>query len=779
MDVRAQDGVWRASSGTGPLAGVRVVDLGQYVAGPLAAMLLADQGADVIRIDPPGGPRWDSPVNAVLLRGRRIVELDLHDAADQQRAQALVASADVVIEGFRPRVTERLGVGPDAVLARSPHVVYCSLPGFGSSDPRADIAAWDGVVMAAAGAYSFEALFSFGHGDGVGTVFSPLALASVFGALEAALAITAALIARQRDGYGQHVEVPLFDALFEAIGLRGVIYEHGFPPFTDFGSGFYRCGDGRSLTFIATWFRHLQWFVDAAGCHQWVDEGLVDFDRLWKDPDAGKELVRRLAALFDTRPAREWEALGWEHGCTIGMLRSTDEWMSEPHATASGTLVDVDDPVLGTIRVPGAAVCLGNHPEVVAPPRGRRGRDPDGVLAALDAAPPAPRAVAPRDRDDRPPLAGRRVLDMTRVVAAPTAAKLLGQLGADVVKIDADPAVSTAAFTEPAFHEHLNRGKQTVIVDLHDDAGARLFARLAAEADIVVQNFSLGTAERLGIDHASVRRINPDVVYLYLNAYGRRGPWAGNRGYAELANITTGVTERSLGGAELPSGSSASMDQPRWTFTDYAAGVLGAFGAVLALYDRGRTGQGQLVETSLARATTLEQILYAVGSAGGATDWQPDRSREPRGASARGWTPLQRLYETSDGTIFVGARREQLPDLWRALGVVPAPGGSDTEVVAGLERALAARTTAEASTLLRDAEVGAHAVTSLVALMAPGGMADQRGLRLEEQSVHLGTIVMPGPVVRFGRTPMRPGALPGPFGSDRDAVLQRLGPDPS
>src|SRR5829696_5399447 len=119
---------------TKALEGIRVIDFGQYVAGPLAAMLLADQGADVIRIDPPGGPRWDSPVNAVLLRGRRIVEFDLHDTADRLRAQTLVASADVVIEGFRPGVAERLGVGPDAVLAGSPHVVYCSLPGFGSTD---------------------------------------------------------------------------------------------------------------------------------------------------------------------------------------------------------------------------------------------------------------------------------------------------------------------------------------------------------------------------------------------------------------------------------------------------------------------------------------------------------------------------------------------------------------------------------------------------------------------------------------------------------------------
>ena len=100
-------------------------------------------------------------------------------------------------------------------------------------------------------------------------------------------------------------------------------------------------------------------------------------------------------------------------------------------------------------------------------------------------------------------------------------------------------------------------------------------------------------------------------------------------------------------------------------------------------------------------------------------------------------------------------------------------------MASGLERAFAALTTAEASALLRAGDVGVHAVTSLVAVMAAGGMADQRGLRLEERSSHLGTIVMPGPVARFGRTPMRPGALPGPFGSDREAVLRRLGLDPT
>ena len=152
QSMGAAERLWSGGE-EGPLAGVRVVDFGQYLAGPLLGMLLADQGADVIRVDPPGGPRWETPVNAVLLRGRRSVSLDLHDERDRARAQALIADADVVIENFRPGVADRLGIGPSASLERNPGLVYVSMPGFGSNDPRSGVAAWEGVVMAATGAY--------------------------------------------------------------------------------------------------------------------------------------------------------------------------------------------------------------------------------------------------------------------------------------------------------------------------------------------------------------------------------------------------------------------------------------------------------------------------------------------------------------------------------------------------------------------------------------------------------------------------------------------------
>src|SRR5262249_12354397 len=153
------------------------------------------------------------------------------------------------------------------------------------------------------------------------------------------------------------------DALFEAIGLRGLSYERNGPKFTDFGSGLYRCADGRYFVFIASWFHHLERFVEAVGLQGWVADGGAGYDRLRSDPAMRPELKERLGALFATRPAREWEELARAHGCTVGMLRSAAEWIAEPQAVASGTLVDSVDPILGPVRGPGAAARLGRYAE--------------------------------------------------------------------------------------------------------------------------------------------------------------------------------------------------------------------------------------------------------------------------------------------------------------------------------------------------------------------------------------------------------------------------------
>ncbi|MGE3621421.1 MAG: CoA transferase [Acidimicrobiia bacterium] len=738
--------------GDGALRGLRVVDLGQYVAGPLAALLLAEQGADVIHLDPPGGPRWDTPANAYLLSRRRRIELDLSSTAGRDAARRLVASADVVVEGFRPGVADRLGVGPDESRASNPRLVYCSLPGFGATDERAGVPGWEGVVMAAAGGYSASLPLELMPGDSSNApvAFTALPLASVFAGLQAALGIVAALVARDRDGTGQWIEVPLFDALAEAIGVRAVSQERNGPSMLlDFGQGFYRGADGGHVNAIMVQHRHLAWLAATFGD---PDDPDFDFARLRDDSAAGAALRARLVAELARRPAAEWEHRGQQAGVPIARLRTTREWLDEPAARAGGSVAEIVAPDGTQTRGPGPAVV--DHGRATAPlPAVARpsGADTAAVLAALGEVPdpvPAPAPGTGGAASTAPPLAGTRVLDMSRVVAGPTVGRLLGQLGAEVMVADADPSARRVAVPEPIFHDSLNRAKRSAVVDLRGASGRDLFADLVRSADVVVQNTTMSAGARLGADPDAVRALDPTTVVLYLNTYGRSGPWADHRGYAEIANTVTGVAERSAP-AQIDSGSSPFIDRPRWPFTDYAAGVIGAFGAVVGLLRRSRDGAGPLVETSLVRAAMVEQCTMAVDLPGVV-------GHEPRGEDAVGWDDAQRTHLTADGAIFVGIGPAQRGAVLERFGI---------DDLAELGPVLAGTASAEAVAELRAAGAGAHRLCDLAELVGPDGAFAARGLRCEDTSPETGRIVTLGPAVRLARTPARPGPLPGPFGA--------------
>lgn len=126
----------------GVLSSIRVIDFGRWIAGPLSSLLLADQGAEVIHRDPPSGPRWQTAANATLQRGKKSLILDLKNKTDLALARALISSADVLIENFRPGVMNRLGLGSEAVRHSHDRLIYCSLPGFAADDPRAARSAW-------------------------------------------------------------------------------------------------------------------------------------------------------------------------------------------------------------------------------------------------------------------------------------------------------------------------------------------------------------------------------------------------------------------------------------------------------------------------------------------------------------------------------------------------------------------------------------------------------------------------------------------------------------
>ena len=210
-----------------PLKDVKVIDFGQYMAGPAVAMILADLGATVIHVDPPTGPMWESPANATLQRNKLIVTIDLKTEEGLEQALALIEEADIVIESFRPGVMQRLGIDFSALREERPELITLSMPGFASNDElRRDWRAFESVIAAHSGVFTDMGLNRVLMG--INPSFSPLPLGSAYGTMLAATAVTLALQARERTGLGDEIEVPIACALMEGLCYNSIKIE-GLP----------------------------------------------------------------------------------------------------------------------------------------------------------------------------------------------------------------------------------------------------------------------------------------------------------------------------------------------------------------------------------------------------------------------------------------------------------------------------------------------------------------------------------------------------------------------
>ena len=227
----------------GLLTGVRVLDLSIWRPGPYATQLLADLGADVLKVEPPGGDpmRMFPELFATLNANKRSVVLDLKSEADRARAHELVADADALVEGFRPGVVDRLGADYETVRAINPAVVYCSISGFGQRGPLAHSPGHDLNYQAVAGALAPQG------GD---PIWSPLAIGDLAGGVFGALGVCAAIVSRVRTGEGEHIDVSMTDVLATWTGpLEGTVMAGndqalgGLPSY-----GCFPTADGRFLT---------------------------------------------------------------------------------------------------------------------------------------------------------------------------------------------------------------------------------------------------------------------------------------------------------------------------------------------------------------------------------------------------------------------------------------------------------------------------------------------------------------------------------------------------
>jgi crotonobetainyl-CoA:carnitine CoA-transferase CaiB-like acyl-CoA transferase len=648
-----------------PLAHLRVVDLTD-LRGALCGRLLADLGADVVKVERPGGdparlrPPFAGNVAApdrslaFLYRNanKRGAVIDLDAPAGRARLAALCDAADVLVENLAPAERRRLALEPEAVRARHPALVHVVLADFGLDGPRAGWRAEALPAFAASGA-----LHASGFPDRPpcwlpGHVAHDCA--SAFGAIGA----LAAVLVRARHGVGQTVEVSVQEAALAALNPWSI-------PLADYARLYPmlpacppRNADGAYLVlptadgfvrFLPGTPRHWRAFVALLGS----PEALAGPE--WESAVfrlGNTDVVRLVASdALAARPRAEVLAEGRRLGVPLAPVNTPDEFVAEEQTRVRGYFRRTGFPHVGDAPFAPAPFVFSRTPVVLARPAPAPGAD-DGDFPPRPPAPPP--AAAP---DARPPLAGLRVVDLGVGAVGPEIAGLLGDLGAEVLKIESranldflrlvtlEPDEPDRAWT---FNDE-SRGQQSVALDLGTPRGRELGLRLCALADVVVENNRGGVVEAWGLDYPDVRRVRPDVIYVASQGYGRGGPLGRAQAFGPLNSSFAGANLLwNHPDAPYPAGS--ALNHP-----DHAASKLAVAAVLAALEHRRRTGEGQLIEMAQTEAAAyLLGELYLEGPLTG------------RPAAARG--------NRAPGAVPHGVYPAAGEDRWVAIAVVDDAG---------------------------------------------------------------------------------------------------------
>jgi crotonobetainyl-CoA:carnitine CoA-transferase CaiB-like acyl-CoA transferase len=636
-----------------PLQGIRAVETSTMLAGRVAGVLLADQGAEVYTLDHGRAP--NKGLDDYLDRGKFLLPA---------AALSDVKQFDIIIGGGEP------------AARRAASQISLSFPAFAPGDSEFDLPhdASDDLLNALVGFYTDLGVTSKLLGRSV--TYTPLPLCSVYSAVLGATASMAALADRERCGKGREIAIPRLAAGLAAIGVLALDLQGLEPHLQPPGlltlpqelmaevpkarsderhmiwlvnrlnptSGCYRSADGRLLMPVTTVNRRLAIrMYEVLGLYDHVKElGIVDaspYDPASKSvadcnialpqgmrSDLNFKLATKLEDAFATKPAAEWEELFAEAQVPCAIVQGFSEWLNCSWARMSGLveqIAGIERPQLGR------SVSLRSAKPYPPLHSGKR----------LKAAAP----VLSTDRHQTgvasvKPLAGFVVVDLANVIAGPACGRLLGELGATVYKVDTtrpehQPLVTILWAAE------VNQGKKSILIDLRTAAGRDVLERLVRKADIIVMNATNSGTERLGLSQVQLAKINPRAIGVQISAFkGERMSGHDDRpGYDPLLQAATGIMSR-FGTPDMP------LLHGIASCVDYLTGYLGAFAALAGLQARERRGdqKGDWAETSLARAAALVQLPFQAGPA----------AATAIGPAAIGPGATARLHELTDGWIF-------------------------------------------------------------------------------------------------------------------------------
>jgi crotonobetainyl-CoA:carnitine CoA-transferase CaiB-like acyl-CoA transferase len=660
------------------LDGVKVVDLSWGLAGPVASLLLAEAGADVVKVERPGGDplrRLHPAAFASWNRSKKSVVLDLKDAGDRASLDDLLKHADVLVHGFRPSVTKRYGLDDDSLRQRFPRLVVCGITGYPAHHADAERPGHDLLVQARSGLMDYQA------GWAKGPFAWRFPVPSWFAAGLAAIGIVARLLQRERTGAGGVAHTSLLQGAHLA---KSMVWARAENPPSSMANGpspvlrmpqiaMYECQDGR-------WIQVLDPTGKLnIGALPLTAEALTVLGLENAEFDANI-----LAAAMLQFPSERWLAAIREHDVAVELIVPLGDLFRHEQVICNDFLVDVDDPVFGPARQAGPPV-VTEPPMVVRGPAPQLGQHQDLVTESVSAG----ASSVTTEGSGTLPLTGIRIVDAGAFLAGPLAPMLLSDLGAEVIKIEPVRGDPLRGWRDEFFIA-CNRGKRDIALDLGRPEGRDVLARLIRWADVVHHNMREKAAEKLGLDEKTVHALNPNAVFAHSSAYGRTGPRAEWPGYDSVFQAMSGW-ELELAGEGNP---------PLFNHLgnlDMLNGVLSAFGTALALFHRERTNNATTTHAALLSTATFTNSETLIVEATGELAPYPRLDKEQAGLA-----PAYRIYRCSDGWMAVAAIDAAAQGrLRQACKVV-----SDAEIGS----AFAHRTTDDLLGSLADAHVAAERV---------------------------------------------------------------------
>ncbi len=645
---------------TGPASALRVLDLTDELAWQ-GARLLVGLGAEVVRVEPATG--LAPAARAHWHAGKRWIRLP--DQDPDAEFDRLAAGADVVLESGPVRTLRGLrGDGS----SRWPHAAHVVVTPFGLSGPRRDWLA-DDLVLASAGGMTWLC----GHPDAAPKP-PPRSQAMQAAGTHGAIAALLGVLARDRSGAGQLIDVSAHEAVAATLetGAIGWIHARRFPVRT---GGVY--GHVAHRTFPASdgyvaggysgsdrmWTDLLAWLAEEGEAAGLLDERFADPVRRWQ---ARPEADAVIAAFTAKRPAAELGEQGRARSLPWAEVVPAAGLPANPQLRDRRFFVTVT----GDETAPGDVEDLGFAWNAVGMPRPvtlRALHEAEGWSGAEPRGRRASRMVG-KAADIRP-LAGLRVLDLTWVLAGPYATKLLAEHGADVVKIESRHRQDPTRFSpsmrlrpdagpdDSGYFINFNRNKRSVTLNLRTDEGKRLLRELVPHCDVVIENFSPGVLARWGMDYASLRELNPNVVLVSMAGVGQTGPWRDAVTFADTLGAMSGLTHETADVGGAPQGLAFGLG-------DMVAGNAAAL-AVLDMLTRGVGGHIDLSQ--------LEAMAGTMGAALAEAEFADAAGADAELADVAG-ADVAGVDAAGVDVAGVSAPDSEVGGGYRAHGVYPADG---------------------------------------------------------------------------------------------------------